>query len=74
MSTFNLYFLDRSPSPTKKHFEVAVAVSESTQDSDGRQLITPNCVNADEIDYWCDKLVAELEKVRQAAKRKIAEN
>lgn len=37
----------------------------------GTVYITPQCVSLSELEYECDRLIAEIENIRRTAKRKL---
>jgi hypothetical protein len=74
MSTFSLHAVDTSPVKAIRSFQVAVQVSEYSQTEDGKVIITADCVTDKEVDFAIDHLIDSLQKVRRAAKAKLAKN
>lgn len=68
---FRLTFTDISPIATKPASQVGTTLAEHGRDSVGRITIGPSCMVPEEIDRSIDSLVAELNRLRKTAKRKL---
>jgi hypothetical protein len=51
--------------------EVQLALKEFTRDQDDNICLTPSLANAEEVDYWFDKLTKRLQTLRVQAKAKV---
>lgn len=69
MKPFKLHKIDTSPVPGKSAYQVAVCVSEHTSTTEGDIVITPTCVTEDEVEHWCNKLIANINVVKGQAKK-----
>ena len=68
---FRLHTSNHSLQADLPNWRVAIALKEIVRTKDDDILITPECANNGEVDYWCDKLVEEINNLRSAAKSKI---
>ncbi len=71
VTRFKLHSTNSGPPNCPPTWHVSVALGEHTIHDDETRTLTPDCVTEQEIDYWFDKLIAELEELRARAKRKI---
>ncbi len=76
-STYSLDLEFLSPYPLKKrghagHAIARVVIKCFSGTEDGPLLITPDCVTLRELEDQMDRLMAELEEIRKAAKKNFA--
>lgn len=74
MKSFSLYCRDTSPVKSISAFEVAVKLAESGGGADGTRLLCATCVLDEEIDHQIDGMIASLNRIRKAAKAKLAKS
>ncbi len=70
VTRFKLHSINSGPPNCPPTWRVSVALGAHGIHDDTRTL-TPDCVTEREIDYWFDKLIAELQELRARAKHKI---
>jgi len=73
MNTFELEFLDdvNQPAPSGVIARVRVAKMSGSGDDEPRD-ITADCASRNEFDEQINRLIAELEKIREQAHRKFS--
>lgn len=71
LTRFALHSMNSGPPNGPSTWHVRVAVAEHAIQEDGTWTLTPDCVMEGEVDYWFDKLIAELKELRSRAKRKL---
>ena len=73
-----LHFGVHSVSPKKGDFPftpfVGIELTHCTKDNDGRVLLSPQLTTDGEVHYWIDRLIGELRKLREPAKRALRRN
>jgi hypothetical protein len=71
ITRFRLLARNSGPPNSPPTWHVSVAIGEHGRGTDGTPTLTPDCVTEEEIEYWFDKLIAELKELRGRAKQKV---
>ncbi|MBV6504754.1 MAG: hypothetical protein ILNGONEN_00306 [Syntrophorhabdaceae bacterium] len=71
---FELEFIDPRKSDHPMNPTAKIYLKKYSSNESGRIFITPVLASPNEVDYYIDSLISDLDKIRKIAKRKFKQD